>query len=43
MGHQVRTELSNHAFGRGQMIVRLENGTLVGGTEPRTDSSIACF
>ena len=43
MGHQVRTELSNHAFGRGQMIVRLENGTLVGGTEPRTDSNIACF
>jgi len=25
------------------MIVRLANGTLVGGTERRTDSNIACY
>lgn len=42
-GHQIRAELSTPLFGRGQMIVRLENGVLVGGTESRTDSNIACF
>lgn len=30
-------------FGRGQIIVKLPNGTLVGGTESRTDSNIACY
>ncbi len=42
-GHNIRAELSTPSFGRGQMIVRLENGTLVGGTESRTDSNIACY
>lgn len=42
-GHQIRPDLSTPSFGRGQMIVKLENGTLVGGTESRTDSNIACF
>ncbi len=42
-GHDVSTELQTALFGRGQMIVRLENGVLVGGTESRTDSNIACF
>lgn len=42
-GHMVRMDLSTPSFGRGQMIVKLENGTLVGGTESRTDSNIACF
>lgn len=42
-GHSIRTELSTPLFGRGQMIVRLENGVLVGGTESRTDSNIACY
>ena len=42
-GHNIRAELSTPSFGRGQMIVRLDNGTLVGGTESRTDSNIACF
>ncbi len=42
-GHQVRVDLSTPSFGRGQMIVRLDNGVLVGGTESRTDSNIACF
>ena len=43
LGHQVQTELSVSGFGRGQMIVRLDNGVLVGGTESRTDSNIACY
>lgn len=43
MGHDVRAELMTPSFGRGQMIVRLDNGVLVGGTESRTDSNIACF
>lgn len=42
-GHQIRVDLSTPSFGRGQMIVRLDNGVLVGGTESRTDSNIACF
>ena len=42
-GHQIRLDLSTPSFGRGQMIVRLDNGVLVGGTESRTDSNIACF
>lgn len=43
MGHNIRPDLSTPSFGRGQMIVRLDNGVLVGGTESRTDSNIACF
>ena len=42
-GHAIRSDLSTPSFGRGQMIVRLDNGVLVGGTESRTDSNIACF
>ena len=42
-GHEIRAELSTPSFGRGQMIVRLDNGVLVGGTESRTDSNIACY
>ena len=43
IGHDIRMELDASAFGRGQMIVRLDNGVLVGGTESRTDSNIACW
>lgn len=43
LGHEIVPELSRVSFGRGQMIVRLENGVLVGGTESRTDSNIACY
>ena len=43
MGHDIRPDLFTPSFGRGQMIVRLDNGVLVGGTESRTDSNIACF
>lgn len=42
-GHDVQIALDNVSFGRGQIIVKLENGTLVGGTESRTDSNIACW
>lgn len=42
-GHDVQVALDKVAFGRGQMILKLENGTLVGGTEGRTDSNIACW
>ncbi|MCL2811745.1 MAG: gamma-glutamyltransferase family protein, partial [Clostridia bacterium] len=43
IGHRVEPALDHTVFGRGQMILRLANGTLVGGTEGRTDSNIACF
>ncbi len=42
-GHRIRTDLNTPSFGRGQMIVRLDNGVLVGGCESRTDSLIACM
>ena len=42
-GHQMHLEPETANFGRGQMIVRLDNGVLVGGTESRTDSNIACW
>ena len=42
-GHDIRVDLDTPSFGRGQMIVRLDSGVLVGGTESRTDSNIACW
>ncbi len=42
-GHGASLETNRVLFGRGQMIVRLENGVLCGGTEPRCDSNIACY
>ena len=42
-GHPLGVEMNTPLFGRGQMIVRLPNGVLVGGTESRTDSNIACW
>ncbi|MBR4502616.1 MAG: gamma-glutamyltransferase family protein [Clostridia bacterium] len=43
LGHDIRMDLNTPSFGRGQMIVRLEDGVLAGGTESRTDSNIACW
>ena len=43
LGHDVHVNISTADFGRGQMIVRLPGGMLVGGTESRTDSNIACY
>lgn len=34
MGHQVEIVNSNLGMGRGQIIWRMDDGTLVGGTEP---------
>jgi len=42
-GHRVEAALDSTLFGRGQIILRLPNGALVGGAERRTDSNIACF
>ncbi|MHC1787735.1 MAG: gamma-glutamyltransferase family protein [Christensenellales bacterium] len=42
-GHRVEVALDSVLFGRGQVILRQPNGVLIGGTESRTDSSIACF
>ena len=42
-GHNITVALNSLGFGRGQMIVRLDNGVLVGGCESRTDSNIACW
>lgn len=42
-GHDIAVAESSLGFGRGQIIERLENGVLIGATESRTDSNIACF
>ncbi|MBQ6150966.1 MAG: gamma-glutamyltransferase [Mogibacterium sp.] len=42
-GHDVKVDTDTASFGRGQIIIRLDNGVLVGGTESRTDSNIACY
>jgi gamma-glutamyltranspeptidase/glutathione hydrolase len=42
-GHETEVALQSVSFGRGQMILRLDNNVLVGATEPRTDSNIACY
>lgn len=41
-GHRIDWAWNRNIFGRGQIILR-EGETLIGGTEPRTDSSIAAF
>jgi gamma-glutamyltranspeptidase/glutathione hydrolase len=43
MGHDVRLALHSTNFGRGQMICRASRGTLVGGTEPRTDGAVEAW
>lgn len=42
-GHEVSVQADIGTFGRGQMILRTEEGTLCGGTEPRTDGHIAVW
>ena len=42
-GHQVNIALDNGNFGRGQIIWRNQDGVLIGGCEPRTDSAIATW
>ena len=43
MGHNIRLLDNYGSMGRGQIIWRLENGTLCGGTEPRTDGTISIW
>ena len=43
MGHQVEIVNSNLGMGRGEIIWRMDDGTLVGGTEPRADGTIAAW
>ncbi|SOC42801.1 gamma-glutamyltransferase family protein [Salinicoccus kekensis] len=42
-GHQVNISLEPNHFGRGQIIIRQDNGSYVGGTESRTDGSISIY
>jgi gamma-glutamyltranspeptidase/glutathione hydrolase len=42
-GHEVKISLDRAGFGRGQIIVRAENGVLAGGCEPRCDSGLAVW
>jgi gamma-glutamyltranspeptidase/glutathione hydrolase len=42
-GHQIQVALDSGGFGRGQIIWRDDKGTFAGGTESRTDGSIAAW
>lgn len=42
-GHEINIQPKPATFGRGQMIIKTEEGTLCGGTEPRTDGYIAVW
>lgn len=42
-GHELQVRLDNTSFGRGQIIWRNQEGVLCGGTEGRTDGSIAAW
>ncbi|WP_099207700.1 gamma-glutamyltransferase family protein [Urinicoccus timonensis] len=42
-GHDLSLAKDSYAMGRGQIILRLENGIYCGGTEKRTDGHIAVF
>jgi len=43
MGHKIEIVNDNLGMGRGQIIWRLEDGTLAGGTESRSDGTIAAW
>jgi len=42
-GHDVSIAPNSLSFGRGQIILRMANGVLIGATESRTDSNISCW
>ena len=42
-GHKIDMFPDSTSFGRGQIIWKLGNGVMIGGTEGRTDSNIACY
>ena len=43
MGHDVQYSIDRSPFGRGQMIIRTEQGTLAAGTDPRCDGAAAAY
>ena len=43
MGHKINMVYNHSSMGRGQIIWRLENGVLCGGTEPRTDGMVVAW
>ncbi len=42
-GHDVQVAGETGPFGRGEVVWRLENGVLMGATEPRADGTVACW
>ena len=42
-GHEVKLHYNHEVMGRGQIIWRDEDGVLCGGSEPRTDGTIASW
>lgn len=42
-GHDIKMLPDTGTFGRGEIIVRTEHGTLAGATEPRTDGTVAAW
>ncbi len=42
-GHEIKIQEDFTSFGRGQIILRDENGVLTGATEPRTDGCVATW
>jgi gamma-glutamyltranspeptidase/glutathione hydrolase len=42
-GHDVSVSLEPAGFGRGQMVLHGKDGLLIGATERRTDSMVACW
>jgi gamma-glutamyltranspeptidase/glutathione hydrolase len=42
-GHAVQVEPDSGQFGKGQIIWRMPSGSLVGGSEPRSDGLAVCW
>ena len=42
-GHTLMEPSSSYAFGRGQIIWQIDEGVLIGGSEPRADGCVAAF
>ena len=42
-GHELTISTNTSSFGRGQIILRQENGAYLGATEPRTDGMVAVW